>query len=460
MELLSDKIKRLESSYDLNQIKLVFKDREFEVYPWVKPYIFNTLQFGNRETTNAQGKWYQVKKLLFGFRRIFKKPETVFFSSSMERRLLGEKVYDKLFHEFSIDNNLGVSKTIELQLPASSYERSEYANSNVVSRSFMLLAELIYTKLFLRKLTINNVDVLYDFCDLEKVPRSKVIYGIKKNLAQYKIMKLWLRLNPKLKRVFLSVSYTNFGRILACKERQVLVVECQHGVINKEHYGYSYYYHPLTNQFPDYLLTFGKADCQFMINQPISNFTKPFSLGSFILNYYNSQSIQKDEITTISSVAVSLQDCETGVASVDSFIELAKLNPKVQFYFKRRSLPSEFYSRYELPANIQFEEKRNVYELIVDCDLHLTAYSSCALEALTLGRPNILFNLNDKAQSYYAGKLPASYFNHYCNSVKEMNEALTSMRDLSTAEIKKSNVGNFETDYSVKLNQFVELITK
>ncbi len=162
---------------------------------------------------------------------------------------------------------------------------------------------------------------------LENGIKVNTNYAIRKNIAQYKVMYKFFKKRPEIKHVFLTVSYTNFGLIKACKELGIQVIEIQHGVINTEHYGYNYFYTPQQCQYPDFLLTLGNADCEFFKSSPLSKFLTPVSIGSFIIEYYLQKSSLITERQTKTSVVISLQDCETGVESVKDFIRLAELNP-------------------------------------------------------------------------------------------------------------------------------------
>ncbi len=63
------------------------------------------------------------------------------------------------------------------------------------------------------------------------------------------------RVNPDV--VILVVSYGKETLIEACKQKEIPVVELQHGVIYDHHFGYSFPEGIQKETFPDYLLTFG-----------------------------------------------------------------------------------------------------------------------------------------------------------------------------------------------------------
>lgn len=457
MKKISDLIRELETNCNPQEIKVKYGDNYFEVYPWIKPFIFSSLQTGVKPKSRDTNMWFQLKQIFSGWRLFFGKYKTVIFSNSLERRHLDDGVYDKLFHYISTQKSLQPSLTIEAKFPSNHFSSKKYKNSICVSRSFLFLKELVYRKMFLRNTSILNDEYLKSFI-LENDINVNINYAIRKNIAQYKVMYKFFKKRPDLKQVFLTVSYTNFGLIKACKELGIQVIEIQHGVINAEHYGYNYFYTPQQCQYPDFLLTLGNTDCEFFKSSPLSKFFTTVSIGSFIIEYYLQKSSLIPESTN-TSVVISLQDCETGVESVKDFIRLAELNPMVDFYFKRRRLSIDFYTnQFIFPCNVHFDETKNIYDLMVFCDFHLTAYSSCAIEALSLGTPNILYNINNKAKEYYLEKLPEGNHTIYCDSVEMMHKSLQDLMNLKfhKNDILDSNNKNIRANYNNNVNSFLK----
>lgn len=456
MRVVSELIEKLETTVDVTQINVKFKDKSFEVYPWIKPYIFSYVQSENKPQNSNTSKWFQVGQLFKGWTRLFKKSKTIIFSNSLERRLFRDGVYDKLFHEISMLDNLKPSRTIEARFPSSNYSIAKYVNQSVSSRSIFYLKELLYAKIFLRNIKCSEIEPLLKFLkenDIEIDWQS----ALRKNLAQYIVMGRYLRKQTKLESVFLSAAYTNFGLVIAAKELGLKVIELQHGVIGKEHYGYYYSYMPQENQFPDYLLTFGTRDEEFINNGNLSHLVSGYPLGSFIIDHYLKQT-EANKLPIAFDVAVSLQDCSTGVEMIDDLILLAESNPSLNFALKRRRLARAFYEeKYRFPKNMVFVEDMDVYELILSSKVHLTAYSSCVLEAPSLGRPNVMFNKHNKAVDYYNKKLDPQ-FSVFCETVVEMQNAIMSLIDAYENEqaIQISNEKNIAAHYRTNLNNFVK----
>lgn len=454
MESMNQRINKLESSFDPNDVTISHKGRDFEVYPWVKPYIFSAIQSGNKPDSGNTSKWFQLKKIFIGLMYLFKKSDTIIFSFSMEQRIIDGKLYDKIFHAIEGQEKLGRVTFIESIMPSLNYPSSLYQTKRRASHSLLYLRQSLYAKFFLNRLVINNKGPLQKLID-ENDLNIDLSYAIRKNISQYKIMLKFLK-RTKPKQVFILASYTNFGLILACKELKIKVIELQHGVINNEHFGYTYFYPPETNQFPDYLLTLGHADVHFISKGELAKFIKPHVLGSFIIDYYLKNKASYH--CTPRQVAISLQDCETGIASVKDFIELAREFPHVQFALKRRRLSREYYEKhFNFPSNMRFAEEDDIYKLIIMSEVHLTAYSSCALEAPSLGVRNILYNLNDKARKYYSEKLTNAEINRYCDSVDSLKTELSSLlnNQVDRLTVINSNVDNIASNYHKNLDNFM-----
>lgn len=451
-------INEFESAFDPNTVSVTFKGETFEVYPWLKPTIFSAIQRGDAPSSSNKSMRFQLKQLFSGWKFLKSPAQTIVFSNSLERRDFGSGAVDKLFEALTAHPQLQDAKTIEAKMPSNFFPLNAYKNQKVASRSLLYMKELLYGKILLRNLKINGLEPVQKLMDefQLKIDCESIV---RRQLAQYFVMKRFLKKQKGLKQVFLSVSYTNFGMVIACKKTGIQVIEMQHGVINEHHYGYSYAYSPNFNQFPDYLLTFGTADAAFIQNGGLASFVDAVPVGSYVIQHYLDAAVQSQA----KAVAISGQDCATGIASVNAFIELARRMPETTFYFKRRRMDRAYFdAHYTFPENWFFEEEKDVYELILNCEVHLTAYSSCALEAPSLGRVNVLYNLNNKAVEYYKDKLAEGFVNQFCDSVDQLERALkTAFSDKNSAnEIKESNSKNIQSDYTTHMDAFVQNLVK
>ena len=185
----------------------------------------------------------------------------VSFIFSIERIKISEKYHDKVFD--GIDKQLNRKMLIiEFRL-FKKFSYFKVASKYVASKSLFLLFEELYGFLFIRKIHIDHAEIINQIeKELDCKIQAKSI--VRKQLAQYRMMRFWLAVLPNPKMVFLTVSYSNYGYITAFKEKGIKVVEFQHGVINKNHQ--AYYYKAKLNpiQFPDALCVFGSNEYNFL----------------------------------------------------------------------------------------------------------------------------------------------------------------------------------------------------
>ncbi len=456
---LYEQIEALEGSFDPNKVVVTWKNKTFQVYPWVKPIIFSSIQTGGTKPPASKGARFQLKQLLSGRKYKYTDVTSLIFSNSLERRLIDDKVIDKLFEELASEKALKPIKTVETKFEANFYPLEEYENSMVYSRSSFYLKEQLLVRGKLRNLEVSWPQELLDFLAANELELD-LTGVVRRHIAQYFIMRDYLKRHKRLKYVFLSVHYTNFGLVNACKDLGIPVVEMQHGVINEQHYGYSYAYTPTDDQFPNYLLTFGERDETFINRSHLHAHTKARAIGSYVLERYQNRGVEMVPGT----VAISGQDCQTGQEVIADFIALAEKNKDLHFYFKPRRTDIAWYKdRFVFPENWTFEEKRDIYQLILECEIHATAYSSCALEAPTLGRRNLLFNHNGKARNYYHDKLEEGLMNKYSDSFEELHQQLSVLlaEDPSQSDIKESNAANIKPHYQDNIHTFIrEILTK
>lgn len=451
---LAEKIESIEKNFRVQDILIEYKGEQFDVYPWIKPYIFSQIQLGSKvDRSKSKSKFFQLKKLLIGIFKLNRNHKTIVFSNSLENRVLEGVVYDKLFGKI-IEKSTSVLR-IETFLPINDTGNAPPQNSQLASRGIFYLKQALKKRLSKPKFRILNEGILQEV--LDELSISVNYHGIFESvLCEYEVMDRYLRKRKSLKQVFLSVGYVNVGLILACKKNKITVIEAQHGVINKDHYGYSYFYQPSGTFLPDFLLTFGLDGAEVIESSGISSFVKVVPVGSFIIDYYLNRKIQENENMTVS---ISLQDCDTGLKATEQFLELARKNDSVTFIFKPRRTEVSFYQeKFKIPNNVIFETEKNVYEVILSSNFHMTAYSSCALEAPSLGVRNILLNTDNKAQVYY-GKTLSKSGTFFCENIDEIEKVIFDSEEYKSSEIKDANRRNIMPYYETNIDAFLESLS-
>jgi predicted glycosyltransferase len=229
--------------------------------------------------------------------------------------------------------------------------------------------------------------------------------------------------------------------------------------INKDHHGYQLYNNYSKLLFPNNLLCFGTNDKEFFKTSTYIDYENVFEVGSYYLEHIknsNPISIQFDNIRKKYSVLIAI----TGQDAYDDVLlafvhEVLNLKKEWGVVFIPRSEKEEYYrNNYQLNENIHFVNDLNTYELIKLCDVHTTVNSTCALESVAIGTPNVLFDYNKKASSYLANLLTNSITNSFCDTPEEYLASVEKELGLSRDEVIRLNSSLFVTGYSNNLESF------
>ena len=446
-------IREIESEFDVHQIE---KDG-LALWLDLRNRFFFKLLIG-KESNLVIGSKLMVRLIssfFTGFFNWFGAYDVWVLNFDLSRVRIGNRMYDRLFDypASKFDRSLFIESQIahrNSSLPSSSKHLVSRTPLYILERiiGLFLSVEKVDTRIYSQILTKYNVDI---------DPK----YSIRKMVASYRAMKLLLSIKQAPKYVFVVSSYTAYGYIKALKERGAVVIEVQHGVINKEHFGYNLYADFSREYFPDHMLSFGKREKRvFQAPNRFIDADKVVPVGSFYIEHLRENHCRTNNPDAFEKViSVSLQDCDTGWELIPFLITVAGANDQVLFKLKpRRTEIQEYLAKFTFPSNIEFVDKADVYETILDSDIHLTAYSSCALEAPALGRMNILVNLNDKAIEYYKDILDP-ITTRYVQSPEEFSELMHGLQlpDEQTLLAAHSDVmcGN----YKERMDEFLRSLT-
>ena len=454
---VSEKVKIIESNIAVENIVVKKFGETFEIYPWLKVRLFHKNLMGNDVLISKSKSVLisQIKSLTYGFFNVFRKYDAWIFTNSSERTLIEGKYQDKLFDYIGNENGI---KTLVIELRLfHQYKRSQVASNYVISKSIFVLFEEIYSKFFLKNTIIENEDLILE---IEKALDCKVNTQeiIKKNLAQYRLMKFWLSILPNPKNVFLTVHYSNFGYIQAFKERGIKVCEMQHGLIGEGHYAYLYEKALNPIQFPDEICVFGENESNFFKVKTLIPIKKVTPVGSFVLDHFYSKSIQNEQINKI---CVSLQDGDYGEKLLQFLLQANELlENKPLFIIQLRRTSEAFYrEKFEFPDNFQFSTQ-TIYECISQTDLHLTIFSTTAIEALSIGKQNVLVNIEGNSLEFFGGQLLENEYTFFVNNIEEFCETINKIKFASKDLIANSNAANIKSDYKANIKSLIERINK
>ncbi len=451
------KIKKADLDYSVEELKI--KGKSF--WPFFKVFFFDA-QYVNGGTQTSFSVIQKLKFLssaFFGWFNWLGKVEYLVFSNSDQRKLFEGQNIDKSADYVS----LNLPNVLHIELPVfthSSLKKMKFRR--VVSHLPLRILESCYAKLFLRSTPILGQGVV-DSLNADFHTNLDALVIARRFYAQYWVMKKLVAWK-KPKAVFMVVPYMKSGYVLAAKELNVTVIEMQHGTINKSHFGYANYKKMDAQLYPDYLLSYGNGTQEVFCEGNITfNQNQVIPIGHFYLHLIQQQKMNfprefQNVVNAEVSISVSLQDDSVGKQIVPFLNEVAKKRPEWLMVFVPRKTGQSEYEKMNLAKNILFLPSLNVYETIKLCHIHTTVFSTCALEAPSIGRPNVLVNIDNKSKEYFSNLLSDMAVTRMVNTVDEFIAEIEKNDFPSEKYIRESNESIIKTGFVQNLNDaFVKM---
>lgn len=401
------------------------------------------------------------KCFFYGFSEIFKLSnyDYLVFSCSERRKQVDGKYPERVVEGFLSETN---SLLIENPFPIGRhYKRHEIPTKHIMSESILFVGIFILGFFGFKKSALENKEV---FLDIQKKYDFKINYNrfLLIYEGQYRLIKLMLTYSKKPKGVFFVYSASSMGYIKAFKEFNVPVIEIQHGVINREHNAYNVYNDFGKTLFPDYLLTYGNREME-VFNNPENYFINPKNVrpvGYYLLDKYLSNNsdhqnkyIQNYKEKYKNIVAYTHQEVYEKEI-LDFLIESASLAPNVLFLLLPRFDLKD--QRDNMPENLIIEKNLNVYDCLGFVDIHSTIFSTCAIESLSFGVPNIMYNYQNFSRSYYADILGDEKHTVFVESPYEFVHAILNHSFESKEYITAASDNFFKRNFIHNINSFIE----
>jgi hypothetical protein len=213
--------------------------------------------------------------------------------------------------------------------------------------------------------------------------------------------------------------------------------------------------------YPKFIGVFGERTKFYLEKRSyIKNKNNIVPLGSFLIDHY--KFIKNDTILNLKNsfkllICVTLQ--WTVINSVVEYIiNQSKSNEDICFILIPRTKGDldEFNIDY---SNVKVFPNINTYEIITNCDFHLTCYSTCAIEAPSLGTKNIFLNYGNFSSLYYSDYIKNKEFNaviSITDDIKTLNEFLKPYTKNKVAEQNDDYIYN---NYDVNLKKMLYLST-
>ena len=401
------------------------------------------------------------KKSFRGFFNYYKQKKYILFTSQINEKVIEGKISDKFSHHLI---KYLKDELLIFQIPSSGSKikkKSDYYYSACVSSWTMYLRclpEIVYNLLPFSKFKLQGQNILNE---IEKKLNIKVNYKFKTVLffAFYRRFLKYFKKNKNLKCIFIEcyMGIIHQSAIYAAKKCGIISIELQHGIISKAHLGYIVPQKIGRDSFPDYLFTFGDYVKDVLKNSFINN-KNIIPTGSYYLEYLgNNKNIFNNSYDYCNSLHKSYQKlvAVTGQVTIDrqllEIIRVAALTlPEIVFLYIPRKY-NEHYKALKLPQNMIICENFGFYELIQFCDLHATVYSTCALESVFFGIPNILYNLNNLSRYYYQEILDNENYTRYCDDMQSFIDTVNNWNLPSKEEVKSYSIKFYEPESEKKL---------
>lgn len=431
-----------------------------QLWPFLRIYAgFKLSANMNAKSINSSFIKLFLSSFFYGFFNLFKKYDYLFFSSTDQRRKNGEFYVDKSVD--TIAQLLGKSLVIEYPV-ISHIPRSKLKNRTVISKSpFFLLVQ--FFSLFVKDSKIENEALLKQLLQENNI---EIDYKalIKRNKAQYmaaRALYKWFR--PKA--VFIVCYDTHTGLIRAMKELGVKTIEIQHGIINSNHVAYNIDRKLDNSYFPDYLLTYGKNELSVFENNNFIDSTHVIPVGHQYLDYLSHTDINDERFKKLTQgfekiVCITGQNHFIENNLILFLIEAAKLNEKIGFVYIPRNTTND-YSNYVFPNNIVFANWLNCYEIMRLSHIHSTVFSTCAVESLSLGIPNILIDLEGLSSKHIKPIMGSNSANYYVQQPKEYIDLIEKVDFPNKEDLIKMNASIIIPEYEANLKKaLTKLLTK
>jgi len=351
-----------------------------------------------------------LRSLISFFKLLFKallsESHSFISSNSLEQRQrINSEYYNKLFHQLILNLNkknisfcylerslLQKKKTYDFQYDSLCIDVAAFISSKFIP--WALIKSFNPSKFETSKKTLNSLKIIFI----------------------YKFIFKFILKNLKVKNLYVSDAYCRFnkGLILAAKELKIHVIEFQHGVIHANHPGYNTYLnYDVSPYTPNELWTFsGSTDC--------NTIPKLTAIGNYQIDLVRQalkDNPKKDKLL------VTLQiDCSY---EVTEFIYRSLTLDNYELTLLKRSPSDKIYEPLNKHKNIIFSQN-SFYDLLTESQVHITAYSTCAAEALSVGVPNIFINLSEKKAETYFPRIyqdqPSN--NYYVSQPDQLLEAI------------------------------------
>jgi len=354
-----------------------------------RKYLYNTLEKSEYCLIDKPKRYKYILPLIGSMYNLLlvllRRRKYLLILETLEETRTGEL---KLVHE--IVQQLGYKNLVIVLSDTSQYERT-YHGIPIISSSLFGLASKVICKIRHPRVRSQAKDIntyLKQFDIRFQLPK----YYYSDLLAKFSVYKCFFRLYRF--NVVLTTNFeqpTNNIMVQSANKYKIKTIEIQHGVVAKKTHPYTFKYAEKSFYTTD-TFVFGDYNKENILHWQ----SKVHVIGHYTIDYqnkyFNIESIPKyakfkqnyDKI-----IVVTLQ--ETCLNLVDFMNDVARQAPNWLIVILPRKT-SDF--NIVINENLIIENSYTFYDIIKYADFHVTAYSNCAYEAVSMGVPTIFTDIH------------------------------------------------------------------
>jgi hypothetical protein len=400
-----------------------------------------------------------AKAIVFPLRnpQVFRKYDVVVFSNQFEKRLLDGAVIDKLSSGLIAAYEKKGYKVLVVNYGDSA--AGKFTAKNIVNgRILGEAAWNIYPGFLLKGQAKKIRAALGEFDSI--INSRLIIKELNFYLGLIWIYRLLYRIwQPKL--VFMP-DYSSFSEIYAANTRGIHTVELQHGNINEYHPGYVAYSPVNRNFYSKRMLLFGE-NSRLHLPGAIYGRDEMLVAGNYYLSKLRCEQRPEKIISIISRYKVSIcvpYDITDEAYIFDFLQDAVKRFHEAAFIFSIRYAASEkILTLQDEFANVYIEKDVPFQKIVLCCDYNMCSFSTCALEALALGKPNILITKDPRTRLYYENKLDPR-FSFFVNTIDDLEAIIDASTHFDPEQVRLSNEKNIAHDYDLRLTGIISRLNR
>jgi hypothetical protein len=462
---MSDLIRDIEMNYPVAQIK----DKGMQIWPYLRIHYISS---HNRETqlkgmnTNIYVnlpfsiKVKMVTGFFSGFFNWFSTYEYIALTSANCRRDIKGRKFNIFIDQ--IIEETGADKFLTIETPAPNYlSASRTPERKIVSSGIISLISWLVQKFAPLPADISGESILKELEHKHglRISYKRLIRRFNLDRNIYRCLFRWL----KPKYIFLTCYYGKEPAIKAAHDLGIKVIEIQHGTIGYKTPAYNISAKLDKSCFPDYLFVYGGNDSKVFDNGMFIDPSNVYTVGSYYIEYIKEHSEPGANYPVTNTnysklIGFTLQLGLEGI-TIDFINKAANLDKTICYLLIPRQ-PSTYFNKLDIPDNVIISSEENFYQTMTYVDFHSTIFSTCALEAPSLGVQNILINYDNLSRYYYEDVLNNEKITRFVDTPEEYVKEINSFEKLDRATIIQLNEQNIRPGYKNNLRTALKEILR